>query len=84
MYKVNIEWHDIIDHITLPMLIVWNKENPSKIDNIEEVEGQEEVVLKDNVQQWLDSNVKGNYKLVKSSIEFENEEEAILFKTTWI
>ena len=85
MYKVNIEGCRIIDHITIPVLVIYKGSKP-KVMIGNEVTGdeKEEVILKKDIQEWLDTNIKGNYCLIRAFILFEHEDEAVLFKTTWI
>lgn len=85
-YKVNIEKAFLIDHISLPVFIV-NKDKSHTIkigSEIDDASMQEITVLKKDVQEWLDANIHGSYKLIRSEIYFEEEDEAIHFKTVWI
>jgi len=86
MYIVNIEKSTLIDYICLPVLIVSSDKSAEiKIGSeISNASMEEVIVLKEDVQAWFNANVTGKYKIVRAKIHFENEEEAVHFKTVWI
>lgn len=86
MYRVNLENSLLVDHISLPVLVVSkDKSYTVKIGSeIDDASMQEITVLKKEVQEWIDANIHGTYKLIQYEIHFEKEDEAIYFKTVWI
>lgn len=85
MFQVNIEGKNIIDYIAVPVLLIYgNKKSEALVGKEAGIEECERVVLKDNVKQWITDNIQGKYFVQDTYICFENEEEAIYFKTVWL
>lgn len=90
MFSVNISNGYLIERIEIPVLLVFTSEDESNLNKIligseiNEASMQEIVIIKREIQNWLDENLKGKYSLSKSFIQFELEEDAVFFKTVWI
>ncbi len=86
MYKINLEDTGLIDRLELPVLVVKVPKHfeDTKQYTVSLEEQQGHTILKDDVVIWLKQNIKGTYQIRLGYIEFEDEDDATLFKLTWI